>query len=762
MPYSYTLLPGNGSNTNFNFSFGYLSRSHIHVKVDLEDVSFTWLTDFSIQIDPAPASGSVVEIRRITPLDQPAVVWTDGSTLTEQDMNYEARFNLYVNQESRDASEASVTQNALGEWDGQGRKTTNFADPTDPTGLVTRSYFESTYTPLLDSKVAEATTQANNAATSAATAQGYAAAADDSADAAAALLGLFRGQYLGAQPSNPTVDGNGQPVTAGDLYFNTTVQEMRVYASTGVWKPAGSTVEGILKRPPGNTPIIATAGQTNVPVAGGYDPGLILVLLNGVAISYPEADTSSGSDIVFATPLVAGDEVDYFAYGSFQVADTYTRAESADLFVQTVSTIAELRNVPQSSMGKALVLGYYAAGDGGGGLYRLDASDTTSADDGGSIIVGADGGRWKLGKADQFVIEQFGAKRDGSDCTAVFNAALAACKRLGVKKLVFSYGHYNFKSRPNAIDFGISLVGCGVNATVLDRDYNESGQNALLDFVAGSNGSSVKNLAVISLAGTSGGCAIRLLSSADSAVSTVLLEDLWVTTKGTDTWNNGIVVDGSARVTPATGVRDTAFRNVHIFGASSYSLVLNHAVGFTYMGGGIYPAGGSTAQSGGIQIRGVDSTRASQYVLLNITGCGVLNMTNCKDVEAHIPVIAGAIENASSASNIAIYGKASGTVAYNWTNGTYVERQDASRTSSGYRYLPNGMIEQWMTISATASTQNFNFPIEFPNACLTVQLTGSNPAYFPYYTNFTRLRVTVGMSTGSSGSTSVQVFATGY
>lgn len=318
MAFSYVQLPGDGTTTNFNFTFGYLSRTHVGVKVNGVVTPFTWLTDFSVQISPAPAAGTVVEIRRTTPLNQPAVVWNDGATLTEEDMNLDSRFNLYANQESRDANLDAVTKNPLGVWDGQGRETTNFADPTSMTGLVTRNYFENEYTPQLDAKVTEATNQATAAANSASASQGYAAAADASADTAASLLGLFRGQYLGSLPSNPTVDGNGNPVTAGDLYFNSTDSAMKVYTGTA-WVNAGSTVQGTINKP--LSPVVATAGQTTVGVPGGYDSNFIIVFLNGVKVTPPDITITSGTDIVFTTPLTSGDEVDWVAFGAFNVAN---------------------------------------------------------------------------------------------------------------------------------------------------------------------------------------------------------------------------------------------------------------------------------------------------------------------------------------------------------------------------------------------------------------------------------------------------------
>lgn len=332
MAYSYVLLPGDGSNTNFAFNFGYLSRSHIHVSVDEVDTPFTFLSDFTVQITPAPALGTIVKVYRTTPLNQPIVDWTDGTVLTEEDMDLNTLFSLYAAQESWDQVMASIRQDGLGRWDGLGREAINFADPTSASGLVTKGYFDSVYTPQLDQKIADAnvaidskvtaaTTQANNAANSASASASSASTAAGFATAAENHLKTFKGQYYGELASAPTVDPNGDPPSTGDLYFDTTANEMRVFRSDGQWKPAGSTIEGILKRPPGNTPIIATAGQTEITITGGYDPGNVIVIVNGVTITAPDVDTTSGTKLVFNPALSAGDEVDFYAFGAFQVAD---------------------------------------------------------------------------------------------------------------------------------------------------------------------------------------------------------------------------------------------------------------------------------------------------------------------------------------------------------------------------------------------------------------------------------------------------------
>jgi hypothetical protein len=92
---------------------------------------------------------------------------------------------------------------------------------------------------------------ADAAAASAIAAAASATAADGSADAAlvsegnasasaaTALTYLqnFRGQYLGPLAADPAVDGNGNAVGEGDLYWNTVANEMRVYDG-GAWVAA--------------------------------------------------------------------------------------------------------------------------------------------------------------------------------------------------------------------------------------------------------------------------------------------------------------------------------------------------------------------------------------------------------------------------------------------------------------------------------------------------------------------------------------------
>ena len=86
------------------------------------------------------------------------------------------------------------------------------------------------------SSATTASTQASNASTSASTASTQATNAANSATAAAAsaasaatALDNFDDTYLGAKSSDPSTDNDGDALNAGDLYFNTTDNVLKVY-----------------------------------------------------------------------------------------------------------------------------------------------------------------------------------------------------------------------------------------------------------------------------------------------------------------------------------------------------------------------------------------------------------------------------------------------------------------------------------------------------------------------------------------------------
>jgi len=117
-----------------------------------------------------------------------------------------------------------------------------------------------------------ASTSATNASTSASNSSTSASAAAASAAAAAASFDAFDDIYLGAYATNPTLDNDGNALTTGDQYFNTTANELRVWNGSS-WQAAsviGGTittlnVTGVASFADGSAalPSITNDGDTN-------------------------------------------------------------------------------------------------------------------------------------------------------------------------------------------------------------------------------------------------------------------------------------------------------------------------------------------------------------------------------------------------------------------------------------------------------------------------------------------------------------------
>ncbi len=110
----------------------------------------------------------------------------------------------------------------------------------------------------------------------------------------------------------------------GDLYYDTTLDVMKVYGSSG-WQNAGSSVNGTSQR----NKFTATAGQTvfsgsdddNVTLV--YDPLFLDVYLNGVRLvngSSNDFTATDGSTITLNSGAAAGDILNVVSFGTFNLA----------------------------------------------------------------------------------------------------------------------------------------------------------------------------------------------------------------------------------------------------------------------------------------------------------------------------------------------------------------------------------------------------------------------------------------------------------
>ena len=108
----------------------------------------------------------------------------------------------------------------------------------------------------------------------------------------------------------------------GDLYFDTTANELKVYKSSG-WASAGSSVNGTSAR----FQYTATSNQTTFSGADSagntlsYDSPFIDCYLNGVKlVNGTDVTVTSGNSVVLASGAAAGDILDLVAFGTFNVA----------------------------------------------------------------------------------------------------------------------------------------------------------------------------------------------------------------------------------------------------------------------------------------------------------------------------------------------------------------------------------------------------------------------------------------------------------
>ena len=224
-------------------------------------------------------------------------------------------------------------------------KITGLGDPTANQDAATKNYidvlFGSTSSAAASAAAAaisagNAATSEGNAATSASNASTFAGNASTSAAAAAASYDSFDDRYLGAKASAPALDNDSNALLTGALYFDTIANEMRVYTGT-IWKAAGSSVNGTSQR----QVYVATAAQTTFAVT--YDIGFVDVYLNGVKqIVGTDFFATTGTNIVFAMALSAGDDVDIVAYGTFVLANPVNMVDGG--FANSVYTSTQSIN----------------------------------------------------------------------------------------------------------------------------------------------------------------------------------------------------------------------------------------------------------------------------------------------------------------------------------------------------------------------------------------------------------------------------------
>ncbi len=182
-----------------------------------------------------------------------------------------------------------------------------------------------------------AAASASAASTSASNASSSASSAAASAAAAAASFDAFDDIYLGAKASNPTVDNDGNALTTGDQYFNTTSNELRVWNGSS-WQ-AASTIGGTVTslNVTGNT----TLGDatTDTVTVNGY-MGVGGAPSSGIAVYARSTALTPSSNVGFQSGITGastGTSLYGFYAANSTAAAAYTVTSSFGLRVANIS-----------------------------------------------------------------------------------------------------------------------------------------------------------------------------------------------------------------------------------------------------------------------------------------------------------------------------------------------------------------------------------------------------------------------------------------
>lgn len=223
-------------------------------------------------------------------------------------------------------------------------------------------------------------------------------------------------------------DVNGNPLSGGMVY---------AYVPGGTtpkttWQDSGETT-------PNSQPIVLDSA--------------------GSCLCYGDGDYS------FTVTDASGNNIPAYS-GLTQTIETQA---AATVILSTVDNVAALRALTNTVINGVIVywvIGYHTPGDGGEGFFQLNGSDTTSSDNGGTILVDASGNRWYRETGGMpLSVRWFGAYGDGStDDTSAIQATLNIGNAWYVPP-----GNYVFNGLTLPYVTSFDLGGCGQASVLVQK-----------------------------------------------------------------------------------------------------------------------------------------------------------------------------------------------------------------------------------------------------------------------------------------------------
>lgn len=261
---------------SFSVTFPYISKDDITVSVDGVEATFEWLSPTLIQLDIAPSLGAIIDIVRSTERENVLVDFQDASTISEYELDLATRQNFFLAQESLDQAGSSLVVGEDGSYSASSRRITTLADPLNAQDAATKAWVESTFR----SEIDQATV---------------------AADKAEQYLETFQENYWGASAGDPLVSPNGDDAEAGNLYYDTLTEKMKVFNGLS-WVNAFAATAAPVRQD-----YVATEGQTTFSVP--YTAPYVKVWVNGLLLPQSDYTATDGSTVVLSSGVPADTEV---------------------------------------------------------------------------------------------------------------------------------------------------------------------------------------------------------------------------------------------------------------------------------------------------------------------------------------------------------------------------------------------------------------------------------------------------------------------
>ena len=205
---------------------------------------------------------------------------SNSSNFANNSSNHASNSSNFANNSSNSANSASASASTATTQAG-------FASSNAATATTQAGFATSNATAALGYS-SNSSNFANNASNFANTASNAANAANSARDTAITLVDSFEDVYLGAKATDPTLDNDGDALTAGDLYYNTVGNVLKYYTGSA-W--VAITSGGITDLVQDTTPQLGGALDVNTFSITSTSNGNITLQPNGTGDVVLSADT---------------------------------------------------------------------------------------------------------------------------------------------------------------------------------------------------------------------------------------------------------------------------------------------------------------------------------------------------------------------------------------------------------------------------------------------------------------------------------------